>query len=230
MRRVERVADDKALRMPATGLQAAHDEARRTGRDDDMGRQHCIHAGKEVDLEVFAFGRVFLHEVHAGQRPGQVRFKSQGIWRGAFSDVPQFSQHGPRGLDAGPCLRFGIASGVADHHIHPASQKQRRPTGSDGAGANDGDTADGRLGLGGAGHAALLVIGFGHIVKQTPAPCLPPITHCARGADAARPTSPRPRSWPRSRHRPRAGWRSSQAAHAGWCPSRPRPPTRRTDG
>ncbi|MNL51067.1 hypothetical protein D3C87_1741350 [compost metagenome] len=77
VRRVERVANDKALGMPATGLQAAHDEARRTGRHDDMGRQHRIHAGKEVDLEVFAFGRIFLHKIHAGQRLGQVRFESQ---------------------------------------------------------------------------------------------------------------------------------------------------------
>ncbi|MDT4872634.1 hypothetical protein FQZ97_1078300 [compost metagenome] len=127
-----------------------------------MRRQDCVHACEQRGFEVFAFGAVFLDEVHAGQRGFKVRFERQRVGRGAGQYVAQFRQHGPRCLHADARLGFGVGGRIADDHFQAAGKEQRGPAGADGAGAHDGDAADGgRKRRGGTGHAGLLVAWIG---------------------------------------------------------------------
>lgn len=109
---------------------------------------------EQVGLEVFAFRTVFLDEVHAAQRAGQVGIETQRLGAGAGGHAAELGQHRPGGGDARARQGFRVGGGIADHDFESIRQEQRGPAGADGARADNGDAAYGGGG-GRVGHARL---------------------------------------------------------------------------
>src|SRR5215813_6536381 len=62
MGRIERMADDAALRVFAFHADTADQEPRRTGSDHRFRRQGGIESYEQFDLEILALGPALLHE------------------------------------------------------------------------------------------------------------------------------------------------------------------------
>ena len=138
MGRVERVADDGPLRTPALGLHDAHRDARRARGDDRVGRRGVVDVGEQLDLEFRALRRVLLNEVGVAEGLRQVRGELQAI-RGGAGRESQLVTAVPRTLDVGPQCRLGARRRIGGRDIEAVGEIVRRPTRTDGAGADDCD-------------------------------------------------------------------------------------------
>ncbi|MCY1361119.1 hypothetical protein D9M69_477760 [compost metagenome] len=148
VRRIERMPQHHALRMYAARLHAADRQARRTRREDGLGRCRRVHAAEQVDLEIHALGAVLLHEVGHGHGVFQAVVKAQAIDRSALGQAEAL-QRRPVLRHGGTQPVFGAGRGVGRVHVEPVREEVRGPARADHAGADDGDA----LHVGGEVHA-----------------------------------------------------------------------------
>ena len=83
MGRIERMSDDAALRMFATGLNATHQESRRARCNERCVGSNRIQEFEEIDLRGFVFRTALLHETHVPHRASRIGNDPQAFERRA---------------------------------------------------------------------------------------------------------------------------------------------------
>jgi hypothetical protein len=139
--RIERVADEHALRMGAGGLDRARRQAGGTRRQDDVGGRRSIEAAEGVALDVDPLGAVLLHEIRARYGILECRGESQTLARGA-GRKPELLHHRPEIIDDFAQAGFGPGGWIGRGDIVAVGEKQRRPACPDDAGADHRDAPD----------------------------------------------------------------------------------------
>ena len=141
MRRVERMTQHHAFRMPALGLHRADRQPRRTRCEHHVGRRGRVHAAEQVALEVEPLGAVLLHEVGIGQRGFELRMKAQPRGRCAVGQAKAL-QRRPVLRNGGLQARFGARRRIERVDIETLREKVRSPARADDAGRDDRDATD----------------------------------------------------------------------------------------
>ena len=135
------MADDAAFGVSAIALQPAHQQARRTRCDDDLGVEDGVEPGQQGALQLLALGTAFLNELVPNQgrlRLGVETKRCPGARRATETVGRDWAN--PWRQSTQKCLCSGRR--IARRHYQPARQEHRGPAGADRASADRRDTAN----------------------------------------------------------------------------------------
>ena len=126
------------LRMPAAGLDAAWQQPRRAGRDDDAGARHPIDVREQRSFQCLVFRTALLHEV--GVLHGTVEVAGEGeAPSGRASGQPHARQRRPSVGDGRAQPGLGARRGIPGHDVEPSGERPRGPATPDHTGADYGE-------------------------------------------------------------------------------------------